>query len=53
MSFIKSIKYILTMFVAFTMMLNAQTPEEKGLEIAIEADKRDLEADIWSHRAWF
>jgi len=28
--------------VAVTMFLSAQTPEEKGLEIAIETDKRDL-----------
>lgn len=28
--------------VAATINLNAQTPEEKGLEIAVETDKRDL-----------
>jgi hypothetical protein len=42
MSFINNLKYIFIVLIAFTMMLNAQTPEEKGLEIAIEADKRDL-----------
>ena len=42
MSLIKNLKYIPIVVIAFTMMLNAQTPEEKGLEIAIEADKRDL-----------
>ncbi|UCH66394.1 MAG: outer membrane lipoprotein-sorting protein [Ignavibacterium sp.] len=42
MSFINNLKYIFIVLIAFTMMLSAQTPEEKGLEIAIEADKRDL-----------
>jgi len=42
MSFIKNLTYILALFIAVTMMLYAQTPEEKGLEIAIETDKRDI-----------
>jgi len=41
MSLIKNLIYMFTVVIAVTMILNAQTPEEKGLEIAIESDKRD------------
>ncbi len=42
MSLIKNLIYMFTVVIAVTMILNAQTPEEKGLEIAIETDKRDM-----------
>ena len=42
MSLIKNLIYMFIVVIAVTMILNAQTPEEKGLEIAIETDKRDL-----------
>jgi len=38
----KMLVYMFILVVAVTMILSAQTPEEKGLEIAIETDKRDL-----------
>ena len=42
MFFTKNLIYILSVVFAVAMMLNAQSPEEKGLEIAIESDKRDI-----------
>jgi outer membrane lipoprotein-sorting protein len=42
MSTIKNLIFILTVVIAVSTMLNAQTPEMKGLEIAIETDKRDI-----------
>ena len=41
MSLRTNLIYMFTVVIAVTMILNAQTPEEKGLEIAIESDKRD------------
>lgn len=42
MSLIKNLIYMFWIVVAATIYLNAQTPEEKGLEIAVETDKRDM-----------
>lgn len=42
MSLIKNLIYMFWIVVAATINLNAQTLEEKGLEIAIETDKRDM-----------
>ena len=42
MSFKNNLIYMISVVCAVTMFSNAQTPEEKGLEIAIETDKRDL-----------
>jgi len=42
MSFKKNLIYMFSVVCVATMFLNAQTPEEKGLEIAIETDKRDM-----------
>ena len=41
MSFKKNLIYMFSVIFVATMFLNAQTPEEKGLEIAIDADERD------------
>ncbi|MCH7963689.1 MAG: outer membrane lipoprotein-sorting protein [Bacteroidetes bacterium] len=41
MSFKKNLMYMFSVVYLATMFLSAQTPEEKGLEIAIDADERD------------
>jgi outer membrane lipoprotein-sorting protein len=42
MLFTKNLIFTLLVVITVTVMLYAQTPEEKGLKIAVEADKRDL-----------
>jgi len=41
MSFKKNLIYMFWAVCVTTMLLNAQTPEERGIEIAIDADERD------------
>jgi outer membrane lipoprotein-sorting protein len=42
MLFTKNLIFTLLVVITVAVMLYAQTPEEKGLEIAIETDKRDI-----------